>query len=413
MVAALLVMALAAPALAGRPADAPGQGKGRSFRDVRGHWAERQIGRLAELGVVRGLEEERFGPDAKLSRAEVAVLWSRALGIDDEAEGDGPKWKGAFLDEDKLPKWARNHIRVSYNARLMLGEATGSGKVFNPNRPVTRQEFVLLMARAVDSAAGNTAMVDAAQALAAQAGTELRERFRDFSAIGPWAYGYILLALREGWVSGYDNGTFRPNQPVSRAEACVLLERLEPEIGHRWGDQVGGVISALGEASITVIPHPDDCDDDDDDDDGEPQPGQPAGPVTYQVGPETRYSICGQGIGFADLAVGMKVKLYLRDDLVGYVKVQAEDDEDELEFEGTIVSVVVSPEGTSITVDPDDPEDDDAAPIPPATYRLASTVVVREDGETVALTAAEHAGRRAEFKVVYGMVLRISLEETD
>ena len=393
--AIVLVLALVVPALAAPsgevPRRGPAQGRGRAFRDLEGHWATRQIERMVEKGLLQGTGDSRFDPDQPMARAQVAVMLCRSLGLDDEAEDAGGAWRGRFRDEDQLPGWARNHIRNCYNSRLMLGEEQGDGKVFNPNRPITRQEFVALLARATDQANGNQAMADAASDLAEGAAEQLDARFADWSAIDEWAYGYVLLALREGWIAGYGDGLFQPHKPITRAEACTLLERLEGRIGHRWGDKVKGVITDLTADTITVAVQVDD-----DDDDDTPETVS----ATYDLAVAVKVSYCGVAASPSDLATGMRVKLYLRDDQAVEVKVRCADDDD-CEVEGRIVAVA----GDQLTLAPDD--DDTALE---TTYTLAPFAVVRQGRQTVTLTA-DHVGQTAELKVCYDLVVKVRLDD--
>jgi len=384
----VLMLALAMPALAAKGPAAPAlaRAKGMPFRDVPGHWAAPHIQRMIDVGLMNGVGADQFDPNGQITRAQIAVLLCRALGIEGQTEGDGPPWQTTFNDEDKLPGWARNHIRVCYNARLMLGEPQGNGKVFNPNKPLTRQEFVVLLARAVDEANGDTAMQELAAELAISDAAALRAQFRDYPAIDRWAVGYVALAVREGWITGYADRTFGPHRPVSRAEACAVFERLEVHLGRFWTVRVDGTITALGDGSITLRPTDADADE------------------TYATAATCGYVMCGQSVAYADLKVGMNVKLSITGDRVVHVLVECDDEE--LEFTGTVTAL----NGSQVTVDPDDPEEGD--PLPEITLTLASTAIVREQGEPIAL-AEEHVGRQGEFKSCYGVLLRVSLEAVE
>lgn len=242
---ALLVLAMVAPAAA-RPAAFPGHG-GRSpvFADIEGLWAQHQIERMFAAGLVVGTGDG-FEPHGLLTRAQVAVMFVRALGLEGEAETGGPPWVPQFTDESVFPGWARNHIRVCFAHRLMLGELHPSGKVFNPNKPMTREELVVLLLRALDE---DDAVADAE----ATAAVELAEMFRDHKAISAWARASVLVAWQLGLISGYQDRTFQPQKPVSRAEAAVLLDRCAPYMEQTWPGVLSGTLQEPVETTITLL----------------------------------------------------------------------------------------------------------------------------------------------------------------
>ena len=87
-----------------------------------------------------------------------------------------------------------------------MGIIKGSNGKFNPNAPITRAEFAAIAARFDDKA--NTATAD-------------------FSDIGShWAKDEISAAANNGWINGYTDGTFRPNNHITRAEAMTLVNRV-------------------------------------------------------------------------------------------------------------------------------------------------------------------------------------------
>ena len=87
-----------------------------------------------------------------------------------------------------------------------MGIVKGSNGKFNPNAPITRAEFAAIAARFDDKANTTTA---------------------DFSDIAShWAKNEISAASNNGWITGYPDGTFRPDNKITRAEAMTLVNRV-------------------------------------------------------------------------------------------------------------------------------------------------------------------------------------------
>ena len=86
---------------------------------------------------------------------------------------------------------------------IVKGDSHGK---FNPNAPITRAEFAAIAARFDDKA--NTTAVD----------------FSDIAS--HWAKNEISAAANNGWINGYTDGTFRPNNKITRAEAMTLVNRV-------------------------------------------------------------------------------------------------------------------------------------------------------------------------------------------
>ena len=86
---------------------------------------------------------------------------------------------------------------------IVKGDSHGK---FNPNAPITRAEFAAIAARFDDKA--NTTAVD----------------FSDIAS--HWAKDEISAAANNGWINGYTDGTFRPNNKITRAEAMTLVNRV-------------------------------------------------------------------------------------------------------------------------------------------------------------------------------------------
>ena len=134
-----------------------------------------------------------------MTRAEVATLFSRLLTEPLEA---GKTYPIAFTDVAK-DHWAANAIGYMHQLGIITGYADGT---FRPNAPVTRAEFAAIASRF-------------------ESLTEGTKRFTDVPGTH-WAAKYITYVATRGWVTGYADGSFRPENPITRAEVATVTCRL-------------------------------------------------------------------------------------------------------------------------------------------------------------------------------------------
>lgn len=110
--------------------------------------------------------------------------------------------------KDIADHWARDAIA----GMTRMGVVSGTGQYrFEPDRSITRAEAVVMLAKAykplASSAAGS-------------------KKFTDIKS-SHWAYDAIMKAAQQGWVQGFPDGSFKPNQPITRAEMAVMIGRAE------------------------------------------------------------------------------------------------------------------------------------------------------------------------------------------
>lgn len=120
-----------------------GDGSSAEFSDDQqiGSWAKQAIAQAVQLGVVTGYGDGSFRPDQQISRAEMAVMIARALGLSTDAANTN------FEDNEVIPHWARGAVE----ALRELGIIEGRGKnLFAPNEIATRAEVVTIILRILD-----------------------------------------------------------------------------------------------------------------------------------------------------------------------------------------------------------------------------------------------------------------------
>lgn len=101
-------------------------------------WARGYVGTAVNLGLIRGYEDNTFRPDARVTRAEVAVMAARALQLK-QSQGDAlVPWTGdayVFADADAIPGWAETAATYLVGATV-IGPYWGTH--FDANQPATR-----------------------------------------------------------------------------------------------------------------------------------------------------------------------------------------------------------------------------------------------------------------------------------
>ncbi|MFF2092262.1 S-layer homology domain-containing protein [Paenibacillus sp. NPDC058174] len=113
-------------------------------KDAIGTWAEKAVAQAVELKVISGYNDGSFHPNAKITRAEIAVIISRAFGFTQpEAAG-----AGGFADADAIPVWSREAVEAAREKGIITGR---SGNRFAPNDEATRAEAIVLLLKALNS----------------------------------------------------------------------------------------------------------------------------------------------------------------------------------------------------------------------------------------------------------------------
>ena len=155
-----------------------------------------------DLTYIIGYPDESVRPDASMTRAEAATVFYRLY------DGEYPEFErrmsnGTFEDV-KTGDWFYKEVETLYNIGIVDGMDEHK---FSPDEPVTRAEFAVVEARFadLDYKDGNI--------------------FDDVPN-GHWAYSYINAAANAGWIEGYPDGSFRPDEPISRAEVVRLVNSM-------------------------------------------------------------------------------------------------------------------------------------------------------------------------------------------
>lgn len=152
------------------------------------------------FAYVIGYPDGGVHPHATITRAETATIFFRLL--TEKTRKDNLTKYHSFRD---VPQGAWYNAAVATMAKLKIITGYPDG-TFQPDAPVTRAEFAAIAARFDEKSARTTAS------------------FRDI--YGHWAERYISRSAELGWIRGYTDNTFRPDQSITRDEAMALINRV-------------------------------------------------------------------------------------------------------------------------------------------------------------------------------------------
>lgn len=165
--------------------------------DLDGHWAEDAMNTWMDYGVIRGYEDGTVKPNNSITRGELAVMLDRMMGYQTQANN---------TFSDLGDNWYTDAILSANKAGIIGGYANGTVK---PNATITRQEAVVMIARALS--------------LSGTAGAS--NIFTDSGEIAPWALDAINAMVDAGYIHG-SNGAFRPDDGITRAEVVTILDNI-------------------------------------------------------------------------------------------------------------------------------------------------------------------------------------------
>ncbi|WP_071393458.1 S-layer homology domain-containing protein [Bacillus tuaregi] len=170
--------------------------KQASFNDDIPEVAKEEIEYLVEKGIIAGYVNGNFGPNDLITRVQSAIMLNRAIVYSDDS-APNPNYTDV------------NDHTFGYDVIAKMTEAgvfAGNNQLFNPGNPLTRAEMAKVLVQAFELK-----------------GTGARS-FNDVSS-DYWAAAYISTLAENGITIGYNDGSFKPNDYITRAEFSIMLSR--------------------------------------------------------------------------------------------------------------------------------------------------------------------------------------------
>jgi len=170
-------------------------------KDYEGHWAENTIKGWVDKGYINGYPDGSFRPEGQVTRAEFVKLVNNLFGYTKVTE--------ISFEDVNQNEWYYEEVQKSLAAGYIKGI---SEKIFAPNDYLTREQAAVIVAK-IQGLENNSESV---------------QEFADSSQISDWAKEYVNAAANAQLLIGYsEDRTFRPQNPITRAEAVVLLDRMD------------------------------------------------------------------------------------------------------------------------------------------------------------------------------------------
>ena len=169
------------------------------FIDVSGHWAEATIKSFVEQGYINGYSDGTFRPNNSITRAEFVKIFNKYFGLTETS--------GKVFNDTKT-HWAKNEIDIA----VTNGVANGVSEAeFKPNDPITREQAAKMISNYMKLDDNNHDKLG---------------KYNDKNKVSSWALNSVEGIIEKGYMYGYSDNTFRPKNPITRAEAVVTLSRI-------------------------------------------------------------------------------------------------------------------------------------------------------------------------------------------
>ena len=168
------------------------------------------------FAYIVGYPDGNVKPGGNITRAEVATIFFRLLTEDVRTANST---QSNSLSDVTRGQWFNHAVSTLSSMGIVKGHNDGT---FAPNAPITRAEFAAIAARFDDK------------------NTDTSSKFTDIAS--HWAKNEIGIAANKGWINGYPDGTFRPNQYITRAEAMTLVNRVLNRLPENSSDLLDSMI---------------------------------------------------------------------------------------------------------------------------------------------------------------------------
>ena len=168
------------------------------------------------FAYIVGYPNGNVEPNGNITRAEVATIFFRLL---TEEVRTANSTQSNSLSDVTRGQWFNHAVSTLSSMGIVKGHNDGT---FAPNAPITRAEFAAIAARFDDK------------------NTDTSSKFTDIAS--HWAKNEIGIAANKGWINGYPDGTFRPNQYITRAEAMTLVNRVLNRLPENSSDLLDSMI---------------------------------------------------------------------------------------------------------------------------------------------------------------------------
>ncbi|MBO5141569.1 MAG: S-layer homology domain-containing protein [Clostridia bacterium] len=166
------------------------------------HWAYEAVTKMSDRGIINGYPDGTFKPEKLVTRAEFAKLLVNTLEITDSSNV-------VNFEDIERDHWAKEYIDLANP--FLTGYISNGKYYFKPNEYALREDAAVALVKAKRITKGNIDTIN---------------RFSDKEDISENVAKYVAIAVENGLVAGYPNGTFKPKKGLTRAEIATLFSRI-------------------------------------------------------------------------------------------------------------------------------------------------------------------------------------------
>lgn len=177
------------------------------FTDTQGYWAATYVDYLYNANITTGYADGTFRPDQNITRAQFAAMLYRYLGLEESKYASVTL---PFADLASIPDYALTAVKALYTEGIINGTTGSDGKLyFNPGANLTRAQAATMIGRTQEKGYATVELT-----------------FSDAASIPSYATYYVQTMAAQGIISGYADGTFKPQANITRGQMAKILYNL-------------------------------------------------------------------------------------------------------------------------------------------------------------------------------------------
>jgi spore germination protein YaaH len=183
---------------------------GHYFTDMQNHWSEQEVTEIVYKGWMVGVSTTQFEPNLPLTRAQAATIMARVLANTNLISKLQITTAAASFSDVSAQYWANADITAMANLGIIIGK---SGQYYAPDVAMTREEISIMLSRLLNLQTSTTAI----------------SPFSDVS-VNRWSYSAIAALASNHIFNGYKDGTFHPEEQITRAQMAAILFRIQDQL---------------------------------------------------------------------------------------------------------------------------------------------------------------------------------------
>ena len=197
------------------------------FNDIENHWAEDKIEKWAEEGRISGYPDGSFKPDGNITKAEFITLINNLYGY---SEVDSANFSDVGSEA-----WYANQTAIAKSNRYMEWYQKNQ---LEPDEAISREDVSVILAEILASKSSNPELV--------------LESFEDGTMVEETHQSQVAALVEKGYLTGYPDGTYKPQGAITRAEIVNLLDKVLGRTITESGTVGNGSDVEVVEGNITV-----------------------------------------------------------------------------------------------------------------------------------------------------------------